>query len=212
MPPWPRALPVRGINWEKPSPALSLCIIDEPLRAAMTYGLSCLAFPLDFSLGLVGSMAGYGRMEERCLFRDGMPRNSRVSHLQGLGQVWGQGQGWLPNETPVPKVPGRAVLPHSGGICIPQRIFLIRDLTTVLVPAPTHPCASKLCPSPVTALWGHRGGTSTELRRGQEPHPQPQCGAEPGGEAGAAPAPGICFPLEAGAEGVEKFGVGLGSS
>lgn len=61
VPPWPRALPVHGINWEKPSPALSLCIIDEPLRAARTYGLSCLAFPLDFSLGLVGSMARWRR-------------------------------------------------------------------------------------------------------------------------------------------------------
>lgn len=74
----PRALPVHGINWEKPSPAPGLCIIDEPLRAAMTYGLSCLAFFLDSSLGLVGSMAGYSMME--MLFPQW---NAKVSHLQG---------------------------------------------------------------------------------------------------------------------------------
>lgn len=96
--------------------ALSLCIIDEPLRAAVTYGLSCLAFPLDFSLGLEGSVARW----RRCLFQDGMQRAAGSPTCRAglglqalLGQLWGWGQGWLPNETPVPKVLGSAALPHS---------------------------------------------------------------------------------------------------
>lgn len=108
--------------------------------------------------------------------REGWGLQPLPASLVGPGQVWGQGQGWLPNKIPVPKVLGWAVLPHSRGICIPQRIFLIRDLTTALPPTPTQPRASKLCPPSVTALWGHRGGTSTALRRGQDPAPSPSVG------------------------------------
>lgn len=108
--------------------------------------------------------------------REGWGLQPLPPSLVGLGQVWGQGQGWLPNKIPIPKVLGWAVLPHSRGICISQRIFLIRDLTTALPPAPTQPRASKLCPPPVTALWGHCGGTSTTLRREQDPAPSPSVG------------------------------------
>lgn len=139
----PRALPVHGIHREMPSPALSLCIIDEPLRAPMTYGLSCLAFPWDcwdpwlavarwrrdaFSVmecqGTAGSptcRVGWG------LQTPGVP-GTGVGTGTGVASQSPGSLAWLCSHTAL-----------ARGICIPQRISLIRRIDSGAGSSPTQP-------------------------------------------------------------------------